>query len=54
MTNFPQTQLMNKKMKANLYENSRFQFQENYRETVPYFEQPDHQCLQKLHKKPFS
>ena len=33
------------KKKANLYEISRFQCQENYRETAPYLEQPGHHCL---------
>ena len=32
-------------MKANLYENSRLQCQENDRETAPYLEQPGHHCL---------
>ena len=45
-----QIQLMTKNIKANLYEISRFQIQcqENYRETVPYLEQPGHHCLHLL------
>ena len=39
---------MTKKIKANLYEISRFQCQENYRETAPYLEQPGHHCLHLL------
>ena len=39
---------MIKKIKANLYEISRFQCQENYRETAPYLEQPGHHCLHLL------
>ena len=40
--------LRQKKIKANRYEISRFQCQENYRETAPYLVQPGHQCLHLL------
>ena len=44
---------MTKKIKANLYEISRFQCQENYRETSPYLEQPGHQRIIQAAQKTF-